>query len=111
MATLICKDLIDECQTILIGNQMFAEAEEQRHRFIAHLKKENEIDHQMRRAYLEIVVLNILADDKFKIKKTLDAFRENTPNCHKYDEYKISRNLKEAMLGDDTQTFNEIDWH
>lgn len=56
----------------------------------------------MRRAYLEIVILNILADDKFKIKQTMEAFRENTPNCFKHDEYKISDSLREAMLGDGT---------
>ena len=72
MATLICKDLIDECLSILAANSMFQEAIQQKHQYIAYLKKENEIDHVMRRAYLEIVMLNILADDKFKIKDTIN---------------------------------------
>jgi hypothetical protein len=57
------------------------------------LKKENEIDHVMRRAYLEIIMLNILADDKFKIKSTMESFRANTPNSYSQDEYKISDSI------------------
>lgn len=56
-------------------------------------------------------MLNILADDKFKIKDTLNSFRQDTPNAFSQDEFKIAEKMKEIMLGDGSETFHEIDWY
>lgn len=56
-------------------------------------------------------MLNILSDDKFKIKSTLDSFRNDTPNAFSQDEFKIAEKMKEIILGDGSESFHEIDWY
>lgn len=79
--------------------------------FINYLIKEGEIDHQIRRAYLELLCLNILSDDKFKIKSTMTEFLGKVPNAPSTDEFRIAEKIKEAVLGDGQDAFNEIDWY
>lgn len=58
---------------LLVSNQKFHEAIEARKKFIDYLKKIKEVDHQLRRAYLEIILLWILAKEPFKVA---DAVRD-----------------------------------
>ena len=67
-------ELVDDYLNLLVKNDRFLEAVEAKYRFIKHLKDEKEIDHQIRRSYLEIVLLYSLAEEKFKIKDVIDQF-------------------------------------
>jgi len=41
-------------------------------KFIEYLKKEGTLDHQIRRSYLEILCLQILQEDFFRLEETMD---------------------------------------
>ena len=58
---------------LLVSNHKFHEAIEARKNFIDYLKKIKEVDHQLRRGYLEIILLWILAKEPFKVA---DAVRD-----------------------------------
>ena len=76
------------------------EAQEAKNMFIAYLIKQNDIDHVIRRSYLELLCLNLLADDKFKVKSTIEEFMMKVPNAGATSEFKIADKLKSAVLGD-----------
>ena len=52
---------------LLVSNHKFHQAIEARKNFIDYLKKIKEVDHQLRRGYLEIILLWILAKEPFKV--------------------------------------------
>ena len=97
---MFCDGIVDEYLSLLLVNRMFAEAQEQQNTFISYLIKENEIDHVIRRVYLTMLCLNLLANDKFKVKATMDEFTNKVPNAHMQDEFKIADKIKTAVLGD-----------
>ena len=60
----------------------------------------------MRRAYLEIICLNILMADQLKTKgnylqTAMKDFVINTPNPMGQEEYRIAESIQTAMLGSD----------
>jgi len=59
-------------------------------RLIKYLKDEKTIDHQIRRCYLEIVILQVLLQDVYKIEETLQQFIQDAPNAYGQDEYQIA---------------------
>ena len=71
------QDIVDDYTNLVLKNNMWHEAIAARKQFIKYLKKEKTIDHQMRRAYLEIVCLHVIADEKFKVKEVLAEFLSN----------------------------------
>jgi len=64
-------DMVDLYMNMLCKYDMFHEAIEARNTFIKYLVKEGTIDHQIRRAYVEIMCLHILCNEKFKIQSVL----------------------------------------
>ena len=102
---MFCEPVVNEYKTLLAGNDKYTEAQTAINEFINYLVKEGEIDHQIRRAYLELLCLNILSDDKFKIKSTLTEFMGKVPNCHSTDEFRIAEKIRVAVLGDGQDSF------
>lgn len=88
------QDLIDTYLNFLVGKDLFFEAIEARQTFIKYLVKQKTIDHQIRRAYLEICCLHIVGDDKFGLKKALDQFCTSVPDAMRHDEFKIGEKLQ-----------------
>lgn len=41
----------------------------------------------MRRAYLEVLLLYVVADEKFKLKGVMEKFFSDVQNAYKHDEY------------------------
>ena len=63
----------------------------------------------MRRAYVEIVCIQILAEDYFKIEETLDEFASDFGgNPYSFDEYNIANTLKDAILSKDFKTIETL---
>lgn len=65
-------DMIDLYMNMAVKYNMYHDAIEARYTHIKYLKKEGTIDHNIRRAYTEIICLHVLANEKFKIKTILD---------------------------------------
>lgn len=64
-------DMIDTYYKLQLKHAKFGDAIKTKRRLIKYFKDEKTIDHQIRRAYLEIVILMILFDDVYKIEETL----------------------------------------
>ena len=54
------------------------------------------VDHQVRRSYLEIVCISIANEDYIKIQDTLQKFVEDTGSANS-DEFQIATQIKEAV--------------
>lgn len=80
-------DVIDCYYKLQIKHERFADAITTKRRLIRHLKEEKTIDHQIRRAYLEIVILHILNLDIYKIEETMQQFLSDAPDAFSQDEY------------------------
>lgn len=74
-----------------------------RYKFIAYLKKTHTVDHQMRRAYLELVMLSLVKTGSTKsrvntlIDKMISEFTKDTPNAMNQEEFRVSEGFKEAV--------------
>lgn len=56
----------------------------------------------MRRAYLEIICIQIIAEDFYKIEETLQDFTEDYGgNAYGQDEYQICSDLSDAIKAKD----------
>ena len=52
----------------------------------------------MRRAYLEIACLHIIADEKFKLKEVLAQFLSDQPGAFNEPEYTFAERIEEALV-------------
>ena len=67
------------------------------------------IDHQIRRAYVEIVCIQIVAEDFYRIEETLQAFTEDFGgNPYTFDEFNIAKGLKDAIQNKDYKTIETL---
>lgn len=64
---------------------------------VAFLKKSKRIDHQIRRIYLEITMLQIIIRDKKGAAIELSNFQRDVPNCFGQDEYEFADKLCEFL--------------
>eukprot|EP00347_Sterkiella_histriomuscorum_P016333 403353592 len=102
-------DIIHEYVTILIKNKKYAEAIAAKKQLIKYLKSQGTIDHQIRRAYLEIVCIQIVAEDFYKIENTLNEFHEtHQGNAYGQDEFTICSELNEAIQNNDFKQIEKI---
>ena len=72
------------------------------------MKDEKTIDHQIRRCYLEIVILQILFDDVNAIESTLAQFIQDSPTAFSQEEYPIAQNLYKAVQNQDYEEITKI---
>lgn len=75
----------------------WSEAIGTKRRLIRYLLDEKTIDHQIRRHYLEIVILQIVGGEVVKIEETLTKFTQDSPDAFSQDEYSIASQLYEAV--------------
>ena len=68
--------------------------------FMDYLRGEKRLDHQIRRSWLEVVCLQILLEDIYRIEDSLNEFAQDCPmgNPYAQDEYATACDLKDAML-------------
>jgi len=91
-------DLVDEYINFLTSHDLLFDTIEAKRRFVTHLKSEGTIDHQIRRAFLEIMCLHIAADDKYGLRKVVDDFRNDVPGAYNQDEFKVAEKLTSCIL-------------
>jgi hypothetical protein len=60
------------------------------------MKSQGNVDHQIRRSYLEIVCIHITNEDYRKLDDTLQRFIEDAGGSSS-DEYTIAVQIKEAL--------------
>lgn len=100
---------------LCVENRRYKDALEARGKFVEYLKKNGEVDHQMRRAYLEMILLGMLKLGHGKIRgnylidEQLKEFMRGTPNAMAHDEYRIAEQLKEALVPE-TGGHEHADW-
>jgi hypothetical protein len=86
-------DLIDMYMNMLIRYDMYHEGIRARKDYIKYLHKTGTIDHQSRRAYIEIICLHVLCDEKYKIKQVLDEMSQSDPASFGKDEYNVGQGM------------------
>lgn len=107
-------NIVDEYTTLLVKHQLFEDAIAARNQLINYLVKQGEIDHQMRRAYVELVLLVILRCHKHKLnpqkelQDALNQFVKDTPNPMVTDEFQIADQIRTAISGDNSS--DGADW-
>ena len=60
------------------------------------MKSQGNVDHQVRRSYLEIVCIHIINEDYRKLDETLQKFIEDAGSANS-DEYTIAVQIKEGL--------------
>lgn len=89
-------EIIPEYVALLVKQKEYLKAIEAKKKLIKYLKSQNQIDHQIRRAYVEIICIQIIAEDYYRLQDTLDLFNEDFGgNAYKFDEFKMASELKE----------------
>ncbi|CDW78605.1 gamma-soluble nsf attachment protein [Stylonychia lemnae] len=102
-------DVVTDYVQILMKMQKYERAIAAKKRFIKYLKQTGSIDHQMRRAYLEILCIQIIAEDWYKIENTLQEFNDNYQgNAYGQDEYLICVELHDAVKAKDFKQIEKI---
>jgi hypothetical protein len=72
--------------------QQYMRAIKAKQTFIKHMKKESaNLDHTVRRAYLEIVCIHIINEDYKRIEETMQSFADDCGgSVYQQDEYLIA---------------------
>ena len=91
-------DIVNEYIQLLMKHQEYSRVIEAKYSLIKHLKSAGQIDHQIRRSYLEIVCVQIVSEDFSNIEKTLDKFTSDFGgNAYSHDEFKLAIDMHEAV--------------
>jgi hypothetical protein len=90
-------DLVDDYMNMLMQYEKFHEAIKAKQKFIQYLMSAKEIDHQIKRSYLEVFLLYMLLDEKYKLKGVVEEFEKNYPNAFKQDEYNLASQLLDVL--------------
>lgn len=96
-------DIVSDYTQLLMKLKEYNRAIEAKKTLIKHLKKEGTVDHQIRRAWLEIICIQIIAEDVYRIENSLYEFGLDCQggNPYAYDEYNIACSLNDAILNKD----------
>lgn len=81
-------EIVSEFTTLLVEEKEYLRAIKVKKKFIAFMKKEGKLDHQVRRAWLEIICLSILANEVFKCEEQKQEFSQDGGVGH--DEFKFA---------------------
>ena len=83
-------DIVSDYVSILVKNKSYGKAIKAKKQFIKYLKSQGTIDHQIKRCFLEIVCLQIIAEDFYKIEDTLGEFHEIFGgNAYGHEEFEL----------------------
>lgn len=99
-------EIVSEFTTLLVEEKEYFRAMKVKRKFIAFMKKEGKIDHQIRRAWLEILCLSILANEVFKCEDLKQEFGNDGGVGH--DEYKMGSLLVDEVKNGNWSTVSEI---
>lgn len=101
-------DIIDTYYKLQLRYSLYADCISTKRRLIRHLKEEKTIDHQIRRHYLEIVILHVLSGELSKVDETMTQFTQDSPNAYSQDEYSIASQVNEAVKAQDFAELTKI---
>lgn len=78
--------------------------------FIKNLVKKKTIDHQIRRAYLEVVFLRILSNQNTKVLEDIKEYQRDAPGAMNSDEYNALMKIVDmlCLTRDDITDANEL---
>ena len=78
--------------------------------FMDHLRSQKTLDHQIRRAWLDVVCLQILLEDIYRIDDSLNEFVNDCAagNPYAQDEYVAANDLKDAVQAKDFKQMETI---
>lgn len=80
-----------------------------KHRIIKHYRESKQVDHRTRRSFIEIISVQILTEDFYKVEDSLDQFfKEVGGNAYSHDEYCICDSMKDAVTKKDWDALEEI---
>ena len=71
-----------------------------------HLQKKRKVDHQARRAFLEIFCLTIINGQRAELKTVLEKFLSVCPDAYDHPEYNFAENIEQILSASGGQT----DW-
>lgn len=97
-------DIVNQYLQILMQKQEYKRAIEAKQTFIKHMKQQGMIDHQIRRAYIEILCIQIVSEDTRpdRIEATIQKFQEDVGGAvYSSDEYNMAMQMKEALEAKD----------
>lgn len=90
-------DMLETYAKALAQAKKWKELIETKYTIIDHYNKAKQVDHRTRRSFLEIICVQIISEDFYKMEETMDAFfREVGGNPYTFDEYECCAGLKEA---------------
>lgn len=76
---------------------------------IKYFRETKSVDHKTRRAFLEIVSVQVLQEDNYKIEDTLQEFcQEVGGNPYSHDEYEVCVGLQECVEVKDWERMNVL---
>ena len=103
-------DLIDMYMNMLVKYNMLHEAIQARMQFIRYLHKNGTVDHQARRAYVEVISLHVLANETFKITQILQEMAQADPACFGRDEYNLGQGMLDLVGQEGMSSVQDQDW-
>ena len=100
---LLNTDIPESYLRLQIEAKDFAGAIRTKKKFIEYLRNEGTTDHQIRRSWLEVICLQILMEDFYRLEDSLQSFA-NEPghgNMYGQDEFTAANDLKDAISAKD----------
>ena len=91
-------DMMESYTKLLAKQAKWTVLLEAKYRQIKYWRDTKAVDHRSRRAFLEIICIQIIIEDIYKLEQTLDNFcKEVGGNPYVHDEYEICVGIKEAL--------------
>lgn len=100
---LLNTDIPESYLRLQIEAKDYAGAIRTKKKFIEYLRNEGTTDHQIRRSWLEVICLQILMEDFYRLEDSLQSFA-NEPghgNMYGQDEFTAANDLKDAISAKD----------
>ena len=86
--------------------KLFIEA---KYRLMQYWRESKQVNHQTRRAFIEILCIQIFTEDLYNLEETCQKFcREFGGNPYEHDEYSVMVDLKEAIEKKDWESATEV---
>ncbi len=102
-------DMMESYTKLLAKQAKWTVLLEAKYRQIKYWRETKSVDHRSRRAFLEIICIQIISEDIYKLEQTLDNFcKEVGGNPYVHDEYEICVGIKEALEKKDWEQMQ--DW-
>ena len=92
-------EVVSSYLTLQMEQRDFEGAIRTKKRFMDYLRSQRIVDHQIRRSWLEVICLQVLLEDFYRIDESLNLFANDCPggNAYNQDEYLAASDLHEAI--------------